>query len=143
MERTLQAMRMDGGDPAWLAALLADNPIPPLTFGQAFQQLCLHQNCVRRDGERPPGGRGLIGHDPSAAFSRIGRNIDAIEGARRFESTGSWRRADEPPPPQLAPLSQVTGWSRASGKPPHHEGVALFGGWRIEDMERSGLRRSY
>jgi len=129
-------MRMDGGDPAWLAGILADNPIPPLSFNEAFQLLCLHRNSVRLDGDRPPGRPARIEHDPIAAFAAIGRNIDAIEGAARFRATGSWRRADEPPPPELVPLERVTGWSRATGRPPHHPGVALFGGWRIEDMKK-------
>jgi len=38
----------------------------------------------------------------------------------------------------LPDLSQVTGWSRADpDKAPHHDGVALFGGWRIEDMDEA------
>jgi hypothetical protein len=141
MERTLQAIGMDGGDPHWLAGLLADNPIPPLSFDQAFQLLCLHRNSVRQDGDRPPGRRARIQHDPVAAFAAISRNIDAIERSARFESSGSWRHEDEAPPPTLAPLETVTGWSRASGRPPHHEGVALFGGWRIADMEKKLGRR--
>jgi hypothetical protein len=140
MQRTLQALRMDGGDPLWLARILADNPIPPLSFGQAFQQLCLHRNTARLGEDRPSGRPARIEHDPVAAMAAIGRNIDAIEGAARFEATGSWRRPEEAEPPRLAPLQTVTGWSRASGKPAHHEGVALFGGWRIADMERRRRR---
>jgi hypothetical protein len=136
MERTLQAMSMDGGDPAWLAEALAANPIPPLSFDQALQLLCLHRNTVRLDGDRPPGRAARIEHDPVAAFAAIGRNIDAIERAARFRDTGSWRHEDEAPPPRLPPLELVTGWSKAKGKPAHHEGVALFGGWRIGDMRR-------
>ena len=42
----------------------------------------------------------------------------------------------------LPDLAQVTGWSRADPKKAaHHEGVALFGGWRIEDMEAAVSRR--
>jgi hypothetical protein len=38
----------------------------------------------------------------------------------------------------LPDLSQVTGWSRADpDKAPHHDGVALFGGWRIEDIDEA------
>ena len=37
----------------------------------------------------------------------------------------------------LPDLAQVTGWSKADpAKAPHHEGVALFGGWRLEDLEK-------
>ena len=60
----------------------------------------------------------------------------ALRRAARYERTGDWRYPDELPPPQLPPLDLVTGWSKASGKPAHHEGVALFGGWRIGDMRR-------
>jgi hypothetical protein len=36
----------------------------------------------------------------------------------------------------LPDLAQVTGWSRADpGKAAHHPERALFGGWRLEDME--------
>ena len=41
----------------------------------------------------------------------------------------------------LPDLAQVTGWSKADpSKTPHHPERALFGGWRIEDME-ARLRR--
>jgi hypothetical protein len=67
---------------------------------------------------------------------------EAVARAARFEETGSWRREDEAEPPPLPPLELVTGWSKASGRAPHHEGVAMFGGWRIADMERKlGKRR--
>ncbi len=46
----------------------------------------------------------------------------------RIEATGGWRHADAPPPPELPPLEPVTGGSKASSRPPHHPGVALFGG---------------
>jgi hypothetical protein len=61
---------------------------------------------------------------------------EALRRAARFEASGSWRHADEAEPVPLPPLELVTGWSKASGRPPHHEGVALFGGWRLADMER-------
>ena len=35
----------------------------------------------------------------------------------------------------LPDLSQVAGWSKASGYPPHDAGRALFGGWRLKDIE--------
>ena len=40
---------------------------------------------------------------------------------------------------RLPDLAQVTGWSRADpAKVAHHPERALFGGWRIEDMEKKG-----
>jgi hypothetical protein len=42
----------------------------------------------------------------------------------------------------LPDLAQVTGWSRADPKKrPHHPERALFGGWRLEDMERQREER--
>ncbi|HEX8238374.1 MAG TPA: hypothetical protein VF574_01395 [Allosphingosinicella sp.] len=134
MERMLQALR---GDPDWLAGVLVDNPLPPMSWDQAFQALCLHRNTVRLDGDRPPGRRPRIEPNPAAAFAAIGRNIDAIERAQCFERTGGWRHAHEAAPPRLPPLHQVTGWSRADpAKVRHNPKLALFGGWRIEDLEK-------
>lgn len=67
---------------------------------------------------------------------------EALCRAARFEQTGDRRHEDEVPPPTLPPLELVTGWSRASGRPAYHEGVALFGGWRIGDMEKRRRGRS-
>jgi hypothetical protein len=134
MERMLQTLH---GNPAWLADALAHNPLPPMSFDQAFQLLCLHRNTVRLDGDRPPGRRPRVEHQPAAAIAAISRNIDAIERSARFEQTGSWRHAHEAPPPALPPLHQVTGWSRADpAKVKHNPKLALFGGWRIEDWEQ-------
>ncbi len=142
MERTLQALHGGGADNAWLDhAIGDDNPIPTLTWEQAFQQLCLHRNTVRLDGDRPPGRRAHIPESPQAAFHSIARKIDAIKRAIRYEATGSWRFTHEPPPAKLPPLRLVTGWSRASGKPRHNPKLALFGGWRIEDWEKRERER--
>ena len=135
LERTLQALH---GSPAWLDRALAGNPLPPLTFDQAFQTLALHRNAVRLDGDRPPGRRPRIEPNLAAALTAIGRNIDAIERAARFEQTGSWRHAHEQPPPPSPPLHLVTGWSKADpSKVKHNPDLALFGGWRIGDWKRS------
>jgi hypothetical protein len=38
----------------------------------------------------------------------------------------------------LPDLAQVSGWSRADpDKAPHDASRALFGGWRIEDIEQA------
>jgi hypothetical protein len=142
LERTLQAIA-GPEDQAWLAGAIAGNPLPPLSFDQAFQILCLHRNNVRLDSGRPPGRPARVEHDPVAAFAAIGRNIDAIERADRYQATGSWRHADEPPAPALPPLHLVTGWSRADpAKAKHNPKIALFGGWRIEDLERRERARA-
>jgi hypothetical protein len=137
IERTLQALNGNDPETAWLADMIAGNPLPPLTFDQAFQQLCFHRNTVRLDGDRPPGRPARVEHNLPAALTAIGRNIDAIERAQRYEETGSWRFEHEQPPPPLPPLQLVTGWSRADpAKVRHNPRLALFGGWRIEDLER-------
>lgn len=136
IERTLQALN-GGPENAWLADLIVGNPLPRLSFDQAFQQLCLHRNTVRLDGDRPPGRPARVQQTLPAALFAIGRNIDAIERGARFEASGSWRFAHEAPPPPLPPLSLVTGWSKADpAKAKHNPALALFGGWRIEEMER-------
>jgi hypothetical protein len=134
MERMLQTLN---GNPAWLAEAVAGNPLPEMTWDQAFQTLCLHRNTVRLDGDRPPGRRPRINPNPAEAMFVIGRNIDAIERAARYEQTGSWRHTHEAPAPKLPPLHLVTGWSKADpAKVKHNPGLALFGGWRIEDWDR-------
>jgi hypothetical protein len=134
MERMLETLK---GSPGCLGQLLADNPLPPMTWDQAFQTLCLHRNTVRLDGARPPGPSSRISHNPVEAMFVIGRNIDALQRAAHFEETGSWRYADEAPPPKLPPLHQVTGWSRADpAKVKHNPKLALFGGWRIDDWQK-------
>ena len=60
----------------------------------------------------------------------------AVARAERYETSGDWRYAHEAPPPELPPLELVTGWARGKGKPKHNPDLALFGGWRIQDMKR-------
>jgi hypothetical protein len=137
IERTLQALNGDGPENAWLSELVVANPLPRLSFDQAFQTMCLHRNSVRLDGDRPPGRPARVEPNLPAALAEIGRKIDAIERAANYEESGSWRYAHEQPPPRLPPLHRVTGWSKADpAKAKHNPGIALFGGWRIEEMER-------
>jgi hypothetical protein len=142
---------------ASLAAALAGNhgrdrwrqcapaPIPPLSWDQAFQQLCRHDRSVNLGWEQPHRRRRRGESDEVyslrlQAMWRAEKSVEAeqaaVRRAERFEASGSWRHEDEPPPPALPPLEQVTGWSRASGKAGRHGDLALFGGWRIGDMER-------
>jgi hypothetical protein len=140
VERTLEALQ--GKPPAWLAQSIA-NPLPPMSFDQAYQQLCFHRTTVRLDQERPAGGRPRIEPGLPAALFAIGRNIDAIERAARYEATGQWRHPAEAPPPPLPPLHLVTGWSKADpAKAKHNPRLALFGGWRIDEMERKRRRKA-
>jgi hypothetical protein len=138
MERMLETLH---GNPAWLTDALTGNPLPPMSFDQALQLLCLHHNKARLDGDRPPGRRPRREHNPAAAMFAIGRNIDAIRRAGRFEQTGSRRHAHEAEPPRLPPLHLVTGWSKADpAKVKHNPKLALFGGWRVDGWRKRQRR---
>jgi hypothetical protein len=122
-------------------------PIPPLTPGEALQLLHLHEKSVRQGWDKPHrkrrrGETDEVYRERLMAMGRFERAhaADAEARARAFEATGSWRLDSEgAPPPPLPPLHLVTGWSRAKGRPAHHPGVALFGGWRIEDMRLKAI----
>jgi hypothetical protein len=123
--------------------------LPPLSVGQVLQLLYLHQKSVklgtgeayrrRRAGE--PWETYTARVRAMWAEDRTREAEDAaLARAARFEASGSWRLEDEPaPPPLLPPLDLITGWSKASGRPPHHPDVAMFGGWRIADMRRKKI----
>ena len=143
MERTLEAIHGAEPEQAWLAAAIRDNPLPKLSFNQAFQTLCFHRNTVRLDAMRPPGRPSKVAPNVHVAMAAIGRNIDAIRRAECYEVTGSWTLPGEPglAAPALPDLSLVTGWSRAEPvKVTWHAGVPLFGGWRIDDWEKQSRR---
>lgn len=124
----------------------APAPIPPMTADQAIQLLCLHDKSVNQSWDKPH--RRKRRGEPWETYterlramwmSEEAREADAaaLRRAAHYEQTGDWRYADEQPPPPLPPLEQVTGWSKADpGKRPHHQGVALFGGWRLGDWEK-------
>jgi hypothetical protein len=118
--------------------------LPPMTAGQALQLLFLHEKSVRQGWEQPHRRRRRGESDETHRLRLM--TMWAAEKARAAEDEAV-RRAieldgDEPPPPlpPLPDLALVGGWSRAKGRPPHHPGVALFGGWRIADMERKRTR---
>lgn len=121
-------------------------PIPPLSANQVLQLLFLHEKSVQQGWDRPHRRRRR--GEPWETYTERLRAMwrfekdreaedEALRRAAQFEATGGWRHADEAPPVPLPPLELVTGWSRRSGKPAHHEGVALFGGWRLGDMKRN------
>jgi hypothetical protein len=71
--------------------------------------------------------------------------FEVAEAERRDRGEPAWGPAGEAVRRELAlreahglpDLAQVTGWSKADpAKAPYHPERALFGGWRIEDMER-------
>jgi hypothetical protein len=119
--------------------------MPPLSWDQAFQLLCLHEKSVNQSWEQPHRRR-RRGESDSVYVERLRAmwraekaregEEEALRRAARYEASRSWRHEDEPPPPALPPLETVTGWSKASGKAGRHGGLALFGGWRIEPMNR-------
>jgi hypothetical protein len=119
--------------------------MPPLSWDQAFQLLCLHDKSVHQSWEQPHrrrrrGESDAVYTERLRAMWQAEKSIEAeqaaVRRAARYEASGGWRHSDEPPPPELPPLETVTGWSRASGKAKRHGDLALFGGWRIGEMER-------
>jgi hypothetical protein len=120
-------------------------PIPPLSWDQTFQLLCLHDRSVNQGWERPHrrrrrGESEAVHIERLRAMWTVEKRVEAedeaLRRAARFEASGDWRHEDEPPPPVLPPLEQVTGWSKAKGGAGRHGEIALFGGWRIGDMRR-------
>ena len=121
--------------------------LPPMGVSEALQLLHLHHKTVRLGWEEPHRRRRR--NEPWEVYMARRRAIDvremrreaedkALKPAAIWEETGGWRGAGDPPPPvPVPPLHLVTGWSRATGRAPYHEGVALFGGWRLADMERT------
>jgi hypothetical protein len=127
--------------------------IPPMTASQALQLMYLHQKEARLLGEpsylkrRRSESREAhslrLAEMWEAREQRAREEFEVAEAARMARGEPPWgpagedvRRASEGRV-VLPDLAQVTGWSRADPtKAPHDEGRALFGGWRIEDMER-------
>jgi hypothetical protein len=115
---------------------------PPMTPAQALQLLHLHHKDV---------------HLRFAGFAhRLAPGEPSDWRTHRMRTHYRWRLAHEtenevaarvlrdepgparhePPPIALPDLAQVTGWSRADPAKGGHGPAALFGGWRIEQMER-------
>ncbi len=120
-------------------------PIPPMTPDQALQLLCLHEKSVRQSWERPH-RRKRRGEPWETYTERLGAMWRA-EKAREAEDEALRRAAleerpcdrdsEDPDPPPLPALEQVTGWSKADpNKAPHNPKLALFGGWRIQDWKK-------
>lgn len=117
-------------------------PIPAMTPSQALQLLCLHDKSVQQGWERPH-RRKRRGESEETYTERL-RAMRMVEERHKAEDEAVARAAREEGTeaeqgggvPVLPALDQVTGWSRAQGKPPHDPEVALFGGWRIEHMEK-------
>lgn len=130
--------------------------MPPMTVNQALQLLYLHQKEARLNAVEPHQIRRRP-REPEAAYHerlvqmaeerlRRGREEFEVAEVERWErGEPAWGPAGEavrrelglPECFGLPDLAQVTGWSNANpDKVPHDERRGLFGGWRIEDMER-------
>jgi hypothetical protein len=123
-------------------------PIPAMTPSQALQLLCLHDKSVYQSWEKPH-RRQRRGESEETYTERL-RAMRMVEERRKAEDEAVARASREEGPgaeqgaagqsggvPLLPALDQVTGWSRAQGKPPHDPETALFGGWRLEHIEKS------
>ena len=114
--------------------------IPPMTADQALQLLYLHEKSVHQGWETPHRRR-RRGESDDLYRERLRAmwTAEKARGAEREAVRSAIEREEEAPPalPPLPDLAQVTGWSKAKGGAPHVAGVALFGGWRIKEMEAS------
>jgi hypothetical protein len=119
-------------------------PIPQMTANQALQLLYLHQKEARLIAEPEPIRR-RPGESREAQSVRLSAMWEARQQRAReaFDVAEAERRAQGkpsgfgpkilPPPPAL---DQVTGWSKADpAKTPRDTSRALFGGWRLTDLE--------
>ena len=122
--------------------------MPPMTVNQALQLMYLHQKAAlqldepdylkRRRGESNEAHSERLALMSEARDQRAREEFEVAEVERWQRGEPAWgpAGADVRAKLGLPDLAQVTGWSRADpAKAPHHEGVALFGGWRLEDME--------
>jgi hypothetical protein len=137
---------------------------PPMTVNQVLQLLYLHQKEARLLTE-PDHIRQRRGESDEAHMERLSamheewlrrerEKFEVAEAQRWERGEPAWGLAGEAVRKELGlgprflgddeagfglpDLAQVTGWSRADpDKAPHHPQRALFGGWRIEDMERA------
>lgn len=121
-------------------------PIPPMTAGEAIQLLSLHEKSVRQGWDQPHRRRRR--GEPWEIHGERLRAMWVHEKAREaedeataralhYEKTGDWRLPEEPAPPVLPALEQVTGWSKAAKvKVVHNPDLAMFGGWRINQWRK-------
>jgi hypothetical protein len=124
-------------------------PMPPMGVNQALQLMYLHQKEARLLGE-PDWLKRRRGESSEAHSERLAQMaeerrrrareaFELAEAERWAQGLPAWGPAGEEARERLGlpDLAQVTGWSRADpGKAPHDPGRALFGGWRIADMEK-------
>lgn len=120
--------------------------IPPMTAEQALQLLYLHQKEAKLGSEHVLLRRLSPGETHQARSMRLALMYEDRQAREReaFRIAEAERLARGEPtraiwaPGELPDLSQVTGWSKAKGEPPHDARRALFGGWRLGDIEKKG-----
>lgn len=119
-------------------------PIPTMTANQALQLLYLHQKEARlRADPYPIRRRRGETHEARIVRLRLMYEADQKREEEKFLVAEAARRAGGEPwlfgpeiVPPLPALDQVTGWSRADpAKAPRDASRALFGGWRLDDLE--------
>jgi hypothetical protein len=123
--------------------------MPPMTVNQALQLMYLHQKAALQLDEphylKRRRGESNAAHSERLALMAEERDRRAPE-AFEVAEVERWERGEPAWGPAgadvraklgLPDLAQVAGWSRADpAKAPYDETRALFGGWRMGDMER-------
>jgi hypothetical protein len=119
---------------------------PPMTANQALQLMYLHQKEARLTAEpwwlRRRRGESEAAHSERLTLMgeerlRLAREKFEVAEVERWErGEPAWGPAGEAVRRELGfpDLAQVAARRRGGGRV-HHAGRALFGGWRIEDME--------
>jgi hypothetical protein len=123
--------------------------MPPVSPNQALQLMYLHQKEARLLAEQFPikRKRGEWREVYNERLARMAEERDRraleefeiAEAERHALGQPAWGPAGEDVRRKLGlpDLAQVTGWSRADpSKEAHDPDTALFGGWRMEDLER-------
>jgi len=121
--------------------------MPPMSASQALQLMYLHQKEARLTAE-PDYLKRRRGESRAVHLERLARmaeerdrlareEFEVAEAERWAKGLPSWGAAGEEARRRLGlpDLAQVAGWSRADPVKEPHGDSALFGGWRIEDME--------
>ncbi|HET7708836.1 MAG TPA: hypothetical protein VFK50_04780 [Sphingomicrobium sp.] len=127
--------------------------MPPMSVNQGLQLMYLHQKEARLKAEPWPIKR-LRGETTEMHCIRLAAMAEAEAQRRRDEfemaEAERWARGEPAWGPAgeavrrelglgeeaaLPDLAQVTGWSRADAGKRQDAETALFGGWRIEEME--------
>jgi hypothetical protein len=129
--------------------------MPPMSANQALQLMYLHQKAAllvdeptpmrRRRGESHAACCERLAQMSEAREQRAREAFEVAEAERYERGEQAWGPAGEEVRSRmgLPDLAQVTGWSRADPAKELHGDSALFGGWRIEDMQQELERREW